>query len=198
VEQGSISRRRQPRSRGAAPFSFSSSGAGHMLLETIEDLLLDQLRDLYSIETQIEVALPIIVEQTSTTSLREMLTDHFEQTEGQLVRLQEVFGALGMSARGPRCLGIAGLLQETEDTMRRGSRGAVLDSVIIACMQRVEHYEMAAYGSAIAYARQLGHSRIAELLSASLAEEAAADVSLSRITEMEVLEQGGCPGVLAA
>ena len=169
-----------------------------MLLEAMEDLLLDQLRDLYSIETQTEVALPIIVEQTSAPALRETLTEHFEQTEGQIVRLQEVFGALGVSARGPRCLGIAGLLQEADDTMRRASRGAVLDSVIIACMQRVEHYEMAAYCSAITYARQLGQSRIAELLSASLAEEALSELSLSRIAEAGVLEQGVPAGVLAA
>jgi len=169
-----------------------------MLLETMEDLLLDQLRDLYSIETQIEVALPIVVEQASAESLRELLTEHFEQTEGQIVRLQEIFGALGVSARGPRCLGIAGLLQEAEDTMRRGSRGGVLDSIIIACMRRVEHYEMAAYASAIAYARQLGQGRIAELLTGSLAEESAADLSLSRVAETEVLEQGVQAGVLAA
>jgi ferritin-like metal-binding protein YciE len=169
-----------------------------MLLETIEDLLLDQLRDLYSIETQIEVALPIVVEQTATTSLRETLTGCFEQTEGQIVRLQEVFGALGVSARGPRCLGIAGLLQETDDTMRRASRGPVLDSVIIACMQRVEHYQMAVYSSAIGYARQLGQSQIAELLSASLAEESGADLNLSRIAEVELGEQGVQAGVLAA
>ena len=169
-----------------------------MLLETMEDLLLDQLRDLYSIETQIEVALPIIVEQSSSATLRELLTEHFEETEGQIVRLQEIFGTLGVSARGPRCLGIAALLQEAEDTMRRGTRGSVLDAVIIACMQRVEHYELSAYGSAIAYARQLGQPRIVELLSTSRAEEATAEQALSQVAEVEVLEQGAQPGVLAA
>lgn len=169
-----------------------------MLLETMEDLLLDQLRDLYSIETQVEVALPIIVEQCTSAGLRELLTEHFEETEEQIVRLQEVFGALGVSARGPRCLGIAALLQEAEDTMRRGTRGCVLDAVIIACMQRVEHYELSTYGSAIAYARQLGQPRIADLLKASQDEEAIAECNLSRVAETEVLEQGAQPGVLAA
>lgn len=167
-----------------------------MLLETMEDLLLDQLRDLYSIETQIEVALPVMVDQTTSTSLRDSLTRHFEETEGQIVRLQKIFGMLGVSARGPRCLGIAALLQEAEDTIRRGCRGGVLDAVIIACMQRVEHYEMAAYGSALAYARQLGQGRIAELLTESLAEEASADQGLYQIAEAEVLEQSEQAGVL--
>jgi ferritin-like metal-binding protein YciE len=168
----------------------------NMLLETMEDLLLDQLRDLYSIETQIEVALPVMVDQTTSLSLREALTRHFEETEGQIVRLQEIFGALGVSARGPRCLGIAALLQETEDTMRRASRGPVLDAVIIACMQRVEHYEMAAYGSAFAYASELGQSRIAELLTESLLEESGADQGLYQIAEVEVLQQSEQAGVL--
>jgi len=169
-----------------------------MLLETMEDLLLDQLRDLYSIETQIEVALPIVVEHTASSSLRDLLTDHFEETEGQIMRLQEIFGTIGVSARGPRCLGIAGLVQETEDTIRRCSRGGVLDAAIIACMRRVEHYEIAVYSSAIGYARQLDQTGIAELLAASLGEESMADFNLSRIAEAGVLERSGREGVLAA
>ena len=169
-----------------------------MLLETMEDLLLDQLRDLYSIETQIEVALPIVVEQTASPSLRELVTVHFQETEGQIMRLQEIFGTIGVSARGPRCLGIAGLVQETEDTMRRCSQGGVLDAAIIACMRRIEHYEIAAYASAIACARQLDQTGIAELLAASLGEESMADFNLSRIAEAGVLERSAQEGVLAA
>ena len=167
-----------------------------MLLETMEDLLLDQLRDLYSSETQIEVALPVLIEQTTSSQLREMLTLHFEETEGQITRLQEVFGSIGVSARGPRCLGIAGLLQEAQDTMRRSTRGPLMDAVIIAALQRVKHYELAAYGAAAAYARQLGQARAVELLTESLGEEAAADNELRRIAEGEVLEQGAQAGVL--
>lgn len=167
-----------------------------MLLETMEDLLVDQLRDLYSIETQIEVALPIMVEQVSSPALREALTDHFEETEDQIVRLQEIFGTLGVSARGPRCLGIAGLLQEAEDTMHRSVRGGLLDAVVIACTRRVEHYEMAAYATAISYARQLGQCRIVDLLEQCLAVESAADLNFSRLAETEVLEPGSQAGVL--
>lgn len=169
-----------------------------MLLETMEDLLLDQLRDLYSIETQIEVALPIIVEQTTSSSLRDLLTRDFENTEDQISRLQEVFGALGVSARGPRCLGMAGLLQEADDNMRRAAQGSILDTAIIACMSRVQHYEIAAYQTALAYAKQLGQCRIAELLSESLAEEVDAEAHLARVAETEVLDQGVQAGVLAA
>jgi len=168
-----------------------------MLLETMEDLLLDQLRDLYSIETQIEVALPTIVEQSTSVALRELLTEHFEETEGQIVRLQEIFGRLGVNARGPRCLGIAALLQEAGDTMRRCS-GSVLDAAIIACMQRVEHYEMASYGAAIGYSRQLGMCHVVELLTVSRDEEVAAELTLSQLAETEALEHGAQAGVLAA
>lgn len=169
-----------------------------MLLESLDDLLLDQLRTLYSIETQVEVALPIVVADITSAPLREMLTQHFEETEGRIVRLQEIFGTLGVSARGPRCLGISALLQEAQDCMRRSTRGSLLDAVVIGCMQRVKHYEMASYASAIAYARQLGQPRIAELLAASLAEESGTDLRLGRIAETEVLEQGANAGVLAA
>ena len=169
-----------------------------MLLESLEDLLLDQLRNLHSVETQIEVALPSVVAEISSAPLRELLTSQFEETEGHIVRLQEVFGTLGVSARGPRCLGISALLQETQDIMRRSTRGGLLDSAVIACMQRVKHYEMASYGHAIANARRLGQRRIAELLGATLSEESRADLELDRIAEAEVLEQGAQAGVLAA
>ena len=169
-----------------------------MLLETLDDLLLDQLRNLYSSETQVEVALPLLVADITSAPLRELLTRHFEETEGQIVRLQEIFGTLGVSARGPRCLGISALLQEAQDLVRRSARGGLLDAVVIGCMQRVKHYEMASYASAIAYARQLGQPRIAELLAASMAEESGADLLLGRIADTEVLEQGANAGVLAA
>ncbi len=169
-----------------------------MLLETLDDLLLDQLRNLYSIETQVEVALPLLVADITSAPLREMLTQHFEETEGQIVRLQEIFGTLGVSARGPRCLGISALLQEAQDCMRRSARGGLLDTVVIGCMQRVKHYEMASYISTIAYARQLGQPRIAELLTASLSEESETDLQLGHIADTDVLEQGANAGVLAA
>jgi len=169
-----------------------------MLLETKEDLLLDQLRDLYSVETQIEVAIPILVDQATAPALRDFLAACFEETEGQIVRIQQICGMLGVSARGPRCLGVAGLLQEMEDTMRRSARGPMLDAVIIACLRRVTHYEMAVYGSAAWYATELEQVPIAELLCSSLEEEQAADKRLARIVEEELTEQPIQEGVLAA
>lgn len=167
-----------------------------MLLETLEDVLLDQLRDLYSIETQIEVAVPIIAEQSRTPALRDALTEHFEAAEEQIVRLQEIFGTLGVSARGPRCLGIAGLLQETEDTMRRCIPGALLDAVAISCLRRVQQYKITAYGSAASYAKRLRQIRIAELLEQSRGSEAGRDHALERLAQSDLLGLDADAGVL--
>lgn len=160
-----------------------------MLLETVGDLLLDQLRDLYSIETQTEVALPVMVEQASSPALKAALEARFEETETNIERLQEIFGSLGVSARGPRCLGIAGLLQETDDTVRLAQTGPILDAAIVACFQRIVHYQIATYRSARAYAMSLGETRIVELLAESIAEQTGAESTLSGIGEGELAEQ---------
>jgi len=158
-----------------------------MLLETVEDLLVDQLRDLYSTETQIEVALPLAVDQAAAPAVREALSAEFETTERQIGRLQEVFGALGVSARGPRCLGIAGLLQEMEDAMRRADRGPLLDAVALAGLRRALSYQITCYRLALEYARQVGQERITLLLSQSLAEDSAAEAVLAELALREAL-----------
>jgi ferritin-like metal-binding protein YciE len=158
-----------------------------MLLETVEDLLLDQLRDLYSTETQIEVALPLAVEQVTAPAVKDTLTTEFESTERQIGRLQEIFGLLGVSARGPRCLGIAGLLQENEDALRRADRGPLLDAVALSGMRRVAHYQIASYALAVDFARQVGQERIAILASQSLDEEIASEAALAEVALREAL-----------
>jgi ferritin-like metal-binding protein YciE len=152
-------------------------------------LLTAELKDLYSAEKQILRALPKIVRATTTDNLREALEEHFGQTEGHVERLEEIFGLLGMKAGRKKCKGMEGLLEEGEEHFGEQDEGALRDAAIIAAAQRVEHYEIAAYGTALAYAQKLGYDEAAELLEATLAEERTADERLSEIAEGEVNQE---------
>lgn len=156
-----------------------------MVLGTMEDLLIDQLRDLYSAETQLEVALPVIIDEMSSPLIRETMTQRFEETEHQILRLQEIFSTLGSSGRGPRCLGMAGLLQETEDCLRISREDSIRETVALSCLRRVKHYEIASYLAAEGYAKRLDRGSTAALLGISLSEEIGADSALARIQELE-------------
>lgn len=152
-------------------------------------LFTDELKDLYSAEKQILRALPKIVRATSTDSLREALEEHLEQTEGHVERLEEIFEHLEMSPGRKKCKGMEGLLVEGEEHFSEHEEGALRDAAIIAAAQRVEHYEIAAYGTALAYARELGMDEAAQLLESTLEEERGADERLSEIAEAEVNEE---------
>ena len=142
-----------------------------MVLETMDDLLIDQLRDLYSAEIQLEVALPVIIDGMSSPLVRAAFEQRFEETEHQILRLQEIFSTLGSTPRGPRCLGMAGLLQETEDGLRIVAEDSIRDTLAISCLRRVKHYEIAGYSAGQGYASRLNQGRTATLLGISLAEE---------------------------
>jgi ferritin-like metal-binding protein YciE len=156
-----------------------------MILETMDDLLIDQLRDLYSAETQLEVALPVLIDEMTSPLLRAAFEQRFEETEHQIFRLQEIFSALGSTARGPRCLGMAGLLQETEDCLRMAGDDSIRETLAIAGLRRIKHYEIAAYSAAKGYATRLDQGRTATLLGVSLSEEHAADSALARLQELQ-------------
>lgn len=156
-----------------------------MALETMDDLLIDQLRDLYSAETQLEVALPVVIDAMTSPLIRAAFEQRFEETEHQILRLQEVFSTLGASARGPRCLGMAGLLQETEDCLRIAGDDSIRDTLAISGLRRVKHYEIASYSAAKSYANRLEQSRTVALLGISLSEEIGADTALARLQELE-------------
>lgn len=156
-----------------------------MVLGTMEDLLIDQLRDLYSAETQLEFALPVIIDEMSSPLIRETMGQRFEETQYQILRLQEIFSALGSTARGPRCLGMAGLLQETGDCLRIARDDSIRETLALSCLRRVKHYEIASYTAARGYANRLDQGRTAALLGISLAEEIGADSALERIQELE-------------
>lgn len=157
-----------------------------MALDTLHDLMVDELKDLYSAETQLVKALPKMVDGASTASLKKAISDHLEQTKGQVTRLEQVFEMLGESPRGKKCKAMEGLCEEGAEMISEAGQDVVRDAGIIAAAQRVEHYEIAAYGSTIAFARLMGHEKIAVILHQTLDEEKAADNLLNNIAEEEI------------
>lgn len=157
-----------------------------MALATMHDLMIAELKDLYSAETQLVKALPKMAKGAAAASLRKAFEDHLAQTQEQVSRLEQIFEMLGVSPRGKKCKGMEGLLEEGTEMLEEEGDAAVKDAGIIASAQRVEHYEIAAYGSTLAFATLMGQSEIAELLEMTLNEEKAADELLSTIAEEEI------------
>lgn len=157
-----------------------------MAFETMQDLLIHQLRDIYSAEQMLTEALPKMMEKASTEELTTALRDHLTETENQIARLDRVFQQLGERPGGVKCKAMQGLIEEGEEILDEDGNEAVIDAGIIAAAQRVEHYEISAYGSAKAFATLLGLSDIVQLLNESQEEETAADKKLSLIATTEV------------
>jgi ferritin-like metal-binding protein YciE len=150
-------------------------------MKNLDDLFLHTLKDIYYAERQILKALPKMAKAAESETLREGLMAHREETQGQIERLQQVFDALGKRAQGVTCEAINGLIEECEELLDETPKpGSVRDAGLIACGQAVEHYEMARYGALIAWAKVAGKSEIVTLLEANLAEEKAADSTLSK------------------
>jgi ferritin-like metal-binding protein YciE len=166
-----------------------------MPLEAMEDLLLDQLRSLYQAQRQLVAALPRLIVQTTFPPLRRKLADHLDETERQVARLDRVFETLDHNPRGGRCRAVEGIVEDAADTVRRSTPGGVMDAAIIASVQRIEHFEIATYGCAIAWAQLLGLTPISSVLTESLIEEKNVNDSLTRIAEEEVNEQAVHAGV---
>lgn len=154
-----------------------------MSVKTIDELLLDELKDLYSAEKQITKALPKMAKAASSQELRSAFESHLEETEGQVDRLDKIFDTLGKSPRGKTCHGMQGLLEEGSEMMQELEKGPVRDAGLISAAQRVEHYEMAGYGSVREFATLLGQKEIASLLDKTLEEEKATDQKLTGIAK---------------
>lgn len=153
-----------------------------MSLKSLEDLFLHELKDVYHAEKQITKALPKMIKATASDDLRTALEEHLEVTENQVVRLERIFEILGKAPRGKRCVGMEGLLEEGSELMKEEDAAeAVIDAGLIASAQKVEHYEICAYGTLSAYAQQLGMDEAVELLQATLAEEKEADETLTEL-----------------
>ncbi len=157
-----------------------------MELEHLMDLYVDELKDMYNAEKQILRALPRMAKQAGHEELRAAFESHQAITEEQVKRLETIFDDLKLPKRGKKCKGMEGILEEGNEMMREGADPDVLDAAMIASAQRVEHYEMAAYGTLRTYANQLGLREHARLLQQTLDEEGSTDKLLSRIAEQRV------------
>jgi len=155
-------------------------------LNTLHDIFEDELRDVYDAEKQIVKALPKVIKAVTDDSLRDALASHLDETRGHVERLERVFESLELKAKGKHCAGMAGILEEGSDLIGEDGADPVLDAGIIAGCQRVEHYEITAYGSLMAWAKLLGYSDALKLLAANEKEEKAADTKLSQIAESSI------------
>jgi len=156
-------------------------------IDSMNALLVDELRDIYDAEKRLTKAIPKLAKKASNDDLRSALEEHLQETEGQIARLEEAFEHLGERAKGKPCAGMRGIIEEGNEHVGEDYEDDDLrDAVIIGSAQRVEHYEMAAYGTAIAHARVLQQDDIVQLLEESLEEEKAADAKLSELAESVV------------
>lgn len=154
-----------------------------MAFETLQDVLVEQLKDLLSAEKQVIKALPKLAKAASDEGLREALEEHLEATRGQVDRLEKVFASIGVTAKAKKCEGMAGLIKEGEEVLedKKESSASALDAAIIIACQKVEHYEISTYGSLRTLAEELGHTEAAELLQETLDEESEANEKLTEI-----------------
>jgi ferritin-like metal-binding protein YciE len=152
-------------------------------MKTLRDLFEDELRDVYDAEKQIVKALPKMIKASSNEELESALEAHLEETRGHVERLERVFESIDMRPRGKHCEGMAGILEEGKNLMEEDGDEAVLDAGFIAAAQRVEHYEITAYGTLMAWAKVLGLKDALSLLKANEQEEKAADEKLSALAE---------------
>jgi ferritin-like metal-binding protein YciE len=155
-------------------------------MESLQDLYVEELRDLYSAEKQILKALPKMAKKASHQELRAAFQDHLEATKEHVVRLETIFDELEVSPRGRTCRGMEGLLEEGEEVMEEEAEPDVMDAALIASAQRVEHYEIAGYGTVRTYAERLGFSDQSRLLQQTLDEEGETDRLLTQIAEDRV------------
>jgi ferritin-like metal-binding protein YciE len=154
-----------------------------MEMENLKDLLVDELKDLYSAENQITKALPKMAKAASSPELKQGFEDHLKQTKDQIARLEQIFKELEESPKGKKCHGMEGLLEEGKELMSEDAEPEVMDAGLISAAQRVEHYEIAAYGTVRTYARLLGMSKVVKLLEVTLREEKETDEKLSGLAE---------------
>src|SRR5678815_3839450 len=149
----------------------------------LRDLYIDELKDLYSAESQLVKALPKMAKAASSEELRRGLEAHLEQTKEQVQRLEEIFELLDESPKGKKCVGMEGLVKEGAEAMEEDFQDAVLDAALIGAAQRVEHYEIAAYGTVCEFATVLGEKEHASLLEQTLEEEKETDEKLSELAQ---------------
>ncbi|MBN8928289.1 MAG: hypothetical protein BGO51_27095 [Rhodospirillales bacterium 69-11] len=154
--------------------------------KNLTDLLLVFMQDIYYAERQITKALPKMAKAAQSENLKQAFLHHREETQGQIERLQKAFEVLGKRARGQTCEAINGLIEETEEVIEEFPEGSVRDAGLAACAQAVEHYEMARYGTVVAWAKAAGQQEIVKLMEETLAEEKKADQLLNQLSNKEL------------
>lgn len=154
-----------------------------MPLATLHDLMVHELKDLYSAERQLVQALPKMAKNANSDQLRTAINNHLSETEEQVSRLEEILESFGESPRGQKCHGMEGLIEEGKNLLKEEADADVMDAGIIAAAQRVEHYEIAAYGAVCEFARIMGHTEALQLLEQTLEEEKNADQLLNELAE---------------
>jgi ferritin-like metal-binding protein YciE len=165
-----------------------------MSLDSLEKLFIEELKDIYNAEKQILRALPRMAKTAESPELQQAFTKHLKETESQVQRLEQIFKDLGHAVRGKKCKGMEGLLEEGKEVLEEEGEPAVIDAALIASAQRVEHYEIAAYGCLRTYANLLGYSQAERLLQQTLAEEEAADKKLTQLGESGINEAAFAAG----
>jgi len=166
-----------------------------MSLDSLEKLFLEELKDIYNAEKQLLRALPRMAKAADSPELQQAFNKHAKETEGQVQRLERVFKELGQSVRGKTCKGMQGLVEEGKEVMEKEGEGPVIDAALIASAQKVEHYEIAAYGCLRTYAQLLGLEQAAQLLQQTLEEEEATDKILNQLAESGINEAAAAVGV---
>ncbi len=154
-----------------------------MSLDSLQNLFVTELKDIYNAEKQLVTALPRIAKAAGAPQLAKAITKHLKETEGHVARLEEIFQSLGLPVRGKKCKGMEGLLEEGKEVMEEEAQESVRDAALISAAQKVEHYEIAAYGCLRSYAQILGHNDAAKLLEQTLKEEEAADEKLNELAK---------------
>jgi ferritin-like metal-binding protein YciE len=160
-----------------------------MKLKSLKDLLVEQLKDLYSAENQLIKALPKMAKAASSPELRAGFVEHLEQTKTQAERIEQICDQLGISPKGKKCAAMEGLIEEGKQLMEEEAATAVMDAGLIAAAQKVEHYEMASYGCARTWAEKLGLPSAVELLNETFEEEKQTDLKLTELAKQGINDQ---------
>ncbi len=164
-----------------------------MEMQDLQMLMVEELKDLYHAEGQILKAMPKMVKKASDDELKRAFEQHMKETAGQIERLEQVFEALGEKAKGKKCHAMQGLLEEAKEIMGEDMEDDVMDAALIAAAQKVEHYEIASYGTVRAWAQILGNKQVAKLLQQTLDEEGKTDKLLTQLAEKNINVEAAQP-----
>lgn len=157
-----------------------------MEMDTLQELFVEELKDLYSAEAQLLKAMPKMVKKAQHPELKKAFETHMRETEGQVKRLDQIFETLGEKAKGKKCLAMEGLVNEAKEHMSEDMAEDVMDAALIGMAQKIEHYEIAGYGTARTYAKLLGNKEIQRLLQQTLDEEGKTDKLLTQLAESSI------------